>query len=73
MRRLTPRPTSCAIEVEREGIRVLRAIALTQYTLRVTCPGVDGAPPTQSSRITHAWVKEGASWKLLGGMIYDKP
>lgn len=27
-------------------------------------------PETQSSRITHTWVKDGDRWKLLGG---DEP
>lgn len=73
MRQLVARPTSCAVAIDREGMRVLGAVALTQYTLNVTCPGVDGTPTKQTSRITHTWVKEGASWKLLGGMSFDKP
>ena len=72
MKQLISKPTSCTVKVERGGIRVLGAVALTQYTLHVTCTAVDDASKTQSSRITHTWVREGASWKLLGGMSYDK-
>jgi ketosteroid isomerase-like protein len=72
MKQLIPKPTSCTIRIERAGIRVLGTVALTQYTLHVNCSDTAGATKTQSSRITHTWVKEGGSWKLLGGMSYDK-
>ncbi len=72
MKQLIPRPTSCTIRIERAGIRVLGTVALTQYTLHVNCSEPSGATKTQTSRITHTWVKEGACWKLLGGMSYDK-
>jgi ketosteroid isomerase-like protein len=72
MRKLVPKPTSCKIRIERAGIRVLGTIALTQYTLYVNCKDSAGIIKSQSSRITHTWVKEGGNWKLLGGMSYDK-
>jgi ketosteroid isomerase-like protein len=72
MKKLIPKPTSCTIRIERAGIRVLGMVALTQYTLYVNCSDTNSASKTQSSRITHTWVKEGAGWKLLGGMSYDK-
>ena len=72
MKQLISKPTSCKVKIERAGIQVLGAVALTQYTLHVTCAAVEDASRTQSSRITHTWVKERGSWKLLGGMSYDK-
>jgi hypothetical protein len=72
MKQLIPNPTSCTIRIERAGIRVVGPVALTQYTLYVNCSEPSGATKTQTSRITHTWVKEGACWKLLGGMSYDK-
>jgi Calcium/calmodulin dependent protein kinase II association domain len=72
MKQLIPTPTSCAIKIERAGIRLLGEVALTQYTLHVNCAEAPGGGKTQSSRITHTWVKKGARWKLLGGMSYDK-
>lgn len=72
MKQLIPKPTSCTIRIERAAIRVRGAVALTQYTLYVTCNDTTGTSKTQSSRITHTWVKEDAGWKLLGGMSYDK-
>jgi hypothetical protein len=67
-----PNLTSCNIKIERAGIRVLGKDALTQYTSHVNCIDTAAVTKTQSSRINHAWVKDGDRWKLLGGMSYDK-
>ncbi len=72
MRKLVPSPTSCTVTIERAGIRTLGDVALTQYTLHVNCPDTTGTAKSQSSRITHTWVKDGARWKLLGGMSFDQ-
>jgi ketosteroid isomerase-like protein len=72
MRQLVPQPNPCTFKIERAGIRLLDNIALTQYTIHVSCSDSNGVTNTQSSRITHTWAKEGASWKLLGGMSFDK-
>ena len=72
MKQLVPQPTSYTLEIERAGIRLLGEIALTQYTICVNYNSTAGVTKTQSSRITHTWVKEEAGWKLLGGMSYDQ-
>ncbi|MFA5802317.1 MAG: nuclear transport factor 2 family protein [Thermoleophilia bacterium] len=72
MRQLIPGPTSCTRRIERWGIQVLGAVALTQYVIHVNFSEAGAAAKTQSSRITHTWVKEGGSWKLLGGMSIDQ-
>lgn len=72
MKQLIPKPMSCTIKIERAGIRLLGEVALTQYTIHTHCSDTAGVTKKQSSRISHTWVKEGASWKLLGGMGYDK-
>jgi ketosteroid isomerase-like protein len=72
MKQLVTKPTPCTFKIERAGIRLLEDVALTQYTIHVNCGDSNGVTKTQSSRITHTWVKEGASWKLLGGMSFDK-
>lgn len=72
MKQLAPKPTSCTIKIERAGIRLLGEVALTQYIIHVNCSDIADVTKIQSSRITHTWVKEGARWKLLGGMSYDK-
>ncbi|MBM4146420.1 MAG: nuclear transport factor 2 family protein [Nitrospira sp.] len=72
MKQLAPRPTSCTFRIERAGIRMLGEVALTQYIIHVNCGDTAEVTKTQSSRITHTWVKEGSVWKLLGGMSYDR-
>jgi hypothetical protein len=72
MKQLVPKTTSYLFKIKRAGIRLLGEVALTQYFIHIYCSDTDGVGDTQSSRITHTWVKEGARWKLLGGMSYDK-
>lgn len=71
MEKLIPKPAICTIKIERAGIRLLGDVALTQYTLVVHCADNAAALKSQSSRITHTWVKKDTSWRLLGGMSYD--
>lgn len=73
MKQFISKPSSCTLRIERAGIRFLNDVILTQYILHVHCPAASGVAKTQSSRITHTWVKEGIHWKLLGGMSYDQP
>jgi hypothetical protein len=72
MKQLAPKPTSCTFKIERSGIRLLGEVALTQYIIHVNCGDTAGVTKTQSSRITHTWVKEDSIWKLLGGMSKDQ-
>ncbi len=72
MKQLIPKPAPCALRIERAGIRLLGNAAITQYMLHVNCSDSSGVEKTQSSRITHTWVKERGCWKLLGGMSRDK-
>ncbi|MBU4200270.1 MAG: nuclear transport factor 2 family protein [Verrucomicrobia bacterium] len=72
MKQLVPKHNSCTFKIERAGIRLLGEVALTQYIIHVNFSETAGVKKTQSSRITHTWVKDGACWKLLGGMSYDK-
>ena len=73
MKKLFPKPTSCTLKIEREGIRVLNDVALTEYTLNVSyTDSSTGIVKTQSSLITHTWTKEDTNWKLLGGISYVK-
>jgi hypothetical protein len=72
MKQIVPKPTSCTFKIERGGIRLIGEVALTQYVIHVSYSDIAGEAKTQSSRITHTWVKEGPCWKLLGGMSFDK-
>ncbi|MCX6283500.1 MAG: nuclear transport factor 2 family protein [Bacteroidetes bacterium] len=71
MKKLVPAPSGCSVKIDRQGIRLLEDVALTQYVIKVECPGEAGGIKKISSRITHTWVKKGSRWKLLGGMSYD--
>jgi ketosteroid isomerase-like protein len=68
MKQAVPKATNCRVKIERAGIRVVGSVALTQYTIHVNCSDSAGVATSQSSIITHTWVKEGTLWKLLGGM-----
>lgn len=72
MKQLISKPTSCTFKIEREGIRMMGGVALTQYIINVNCNDPCSVAKIQSSRITHTWVKKGDRWKLLGGMSYDQ-
>ena len=71
MKQLVPKPTSCVVRIERDGMRLMGTVALTQFRVFVSCRDTTGAMKTSSSRITHTWVKEDGKWKLLGGMSND--
>lgn len=73
MRKIVAVPSPCRIEIERSGIEIAGAgtVALTQYVLTARCPGPEGKETVRSSRICHTWVRDGAGWKLLGGMSRD--
>ncbi len=71
MKRLIPQPTQCIIRIERAGLQQSGDTALTQYVLDVDCPMASGMVRTQSSRITHTWIRQEGQWKLLGGMSFD--
>ncbi len=70
MKKSFPKPTLYNLNIEREGIRVLDNVALTEYTLKVNYTDSGGVEKIQSSRIAHTWTQENSQWKLLGGMSY---
>jgi ketosteroid isomerase-like protein len=59
-------------QINREGIRILGNIAITHYLLHLSWKDDDGVEQTRESRLTHTWIKEGSSWKILGGMSNRK-
>lgn len=67
MKKMIPKPTSCKVTIERQGIRVTGGVALTQLLVHVSCPESQGTS-AKTTRITHTWVKRGNVWRLLGGM-----
>ena len=72
MKQMFSKPASCALRIEREGIRILADMAFTEYTIHVTLNRGAGVKIKRSSRITHTWVKRDSGWKVLGGMSRDQ-
>ena len=68
MKKLIPKPTGCAVRIERAGLQHAGDAVITQYTLHVNCPN---AAKTSSSRITHTWTQHKGRWLILGGMSVD--
>ncbi len=61
-------PSQIVSQINQEGIRILGNIAITHYALTFSWIDDEGIEQTRESRLTHTWVKEDSSWKILGGM-----
>jgi hypothetical protein len=68
VRRSFPKPGSFAFEIEPAGIRAHENIVVNHYTVHLASKDERGQDQTRSMRITHTWIREGGTWKLLGGM-----
>ena len=49
-------------------IRVMGDLAVVQYRLDLEIEDTDGLGSTASYRMTHTWLREGGSWRIIGGM-----
>jgi ketosteroid isomerase-like protein len=65
-------PNQVVSQISREGIRILENIVITHYLLNISWNDDEGVEQKRESRITHTWVKEDSSWKILGGMSNRK-
>ena len=63
-----PEPTLSVFKINREGIRVHEGVVITHYLLILSWIDEEGIEQKRESRLTHTWVKENSSWKILGGM-----
>ena len=63
-----PEPTQSLFKIKREGIKVIEGVVITHYLLNSSWIDEEGIEQTRESRLTHTWVKENSSWKILGGM-----
>jgi len=65
-------PNQVVSQISREGIRILENIVITHYLLNISWNDDEGVEQKRENRITHTWVKEDSSWKILGGMSNRK-
>ena len=63
-----PQPLEMGFELNRAGIRVSGDVVITHYLVMIRGEDSVGTGQVQAVRITHTWIKEGAHWKILGGM-----
>ncbi len=68
-----PEPLQLSFELDRAGIRVSGDAAITHYIVRISEKGGFGERQVQAVRITHTWIRDGADWKILGGMSSTVP
>ena len=61
-------PATRTITVERQGIEVLDDVAINQYTVHSRWTDAAGVEQDRSSKVTHTWMRDGSTWKILGGM-----
>jgi ketosteroid isomerase-like protein len=62
-----PEPATWNYKIEKMGIKVTGNVALTHYLVHFY-EGEGDSQQTVTSRITHTWIREGGTWKILGGM-----
>ena len=67
-----PEPIQVVSKISREGIRILENLAITHYLVISFWVDEDGVEQKSETRITHTWIKEDSSWKILGGMSNSK-
>lgn len=63
-----PELSSAEIEIERNGIQIIKDVAINYYTFHLSFINEDGEVIKQSTRMTHTWLREGGQWQILGGM-----
>ncbi len=51
-----------------KAVTVIGNVGVTQYSVKATRAGKDGASETYTSRVTHTWLKTGSTWEIIGGM-----
>ena len=55
-------------EFKPAAIQVTGDVAMACYWITFSWRGKNGDDATYTIRITHAWLKEGNSWQIIGGM-----
>lgn len=60
-------------ELKPASIQVTGDTAMVCYWVTFTWADKAGTGPAQTIRITHAWLKTGSDWRILGGMSMPEP
>lgn len=68
-----PESLELSFELHRSAIRVTGDVAITHYFVRIGAKDEVDAAKVQTVRITHTWIREGADWRILGGMSGTVP
>ena len=55
-------------KLERRAVREIEGAVVAHYTVAVEWVAKDGKAESESSRITHTWIKVDGRWKIITGM-----
>jgi hypothetical protein len=59
---------SLQYQLRREAVRQINGPVVVHYSVTAKWIGKDGKTQTDELRITHTWLKENGSWKIITGM-----
>jgi len=62
-----------AEELKPAGIQVTGDVAFACYWITFRWVGQDGKGEPHTLRITHAWLRDGKDWRIIGGMSMPEP
>ncbi len=55
-------------QLRREAVRHVNGSVVVHYSVTAKWIGKEGTTQTEESRITHTWLKDNGSWKIITGM-----
>lgn len=61
------------VEFKPAAIQVTGDVAFACYWVTFRWVDKDGNGPTHTLRITHAWLRSGKEWRIIGGMSMPEP
>jgi ketosteroid isomerase-like protein len=51
-----------------QAVRIINDVAIAHYTVTFEIQNTEGEITENSYRITHTWLKDKGTWKIIGGM-----
>jgi len=61
------------VQFKPAGIQVTGDVAFACYWITLMWVGKDGRGTPHTLRITHAWLRSGQDWRIIGGMSMPEP